>query len=226
MGDNFLRLDVGCHKATSTCHVISEYPVVGLSVGSSECVKGKDDFTCPNGDNFKIEDKGRALQFITGNDALCQRRLTVFVEWTDFDRALAVAEKIEDARGTLSEIAKAMADAKLFDGAVVVAKKIKHAGYKFYALRNITKAMADAKLFDRAVAIAEEIEDAEYKSPALSWIAKAMAKAKLFDRAMAIAEEIKNAREKSPALREIAVAMAETKLLDSQTVRVACAAGR
>ncbi|MBO8183487.1 MAG: tetratricopeptide repeat protein [Archaeoglobus sp.] len=85
----------------------------------------------------------------------------------EFDKALEVAEKIEDSYAkswTLSSIAKACAE-----------------------VGELGKAL---EVIDKALEVAEEIEDSYFKSWTLSSIAKACAEIGEFDKALEIAKEI------------------------------------
>jgi len=147
-----------------------------------------------------------------------------------FDRALQVAQKIENARSlssALAEIAAAMAKAgqmeeaaQTFQLALQVAQKIEDALDRSWALGGIAEALAQAGQFDRALQVAQKIEGAWARSEALKEIAKAMAEAGQFDRALQVAQKIEVALVGFGALREIAVAMAKAGQLD-RALRVA-----
>jgi tetratricopeptide (TPR) repeat protein len=89
----------------------------------------------------------------------------------------AQIENALDRSLTLACIAKAMAEAGQFDRALQVAQKIEDERFRFAALSDIAKVMAEARQFDRALQVAQKIGDASARSLALAEIAKAMAEA-------------------------------------------------
>jgi lipopolysaccharide biosynthesis regulator YciM len=110
----------------------------------------------------------------------------------------------------LAAIAKEMAEAGMFDRALKVAEGIEEAWKRrAKTLRAIAGEMAEAGMFDRALKVAEGIEEADERAEALREIAGEMAKAGMFDRALKVAEGIGGAWWRAGALRAIAEGMAK-----------------
>jgi len=130
-----------------------------------------------------------------------------------FDRALQVAQKIEDQLDrswALKNIAETMAKAGKFDHALQVAQKIEDALVRSEAFRVIAVAMAEAgqkkranQVLQLALQVAQKIEDAGYRSLALENIAEALAKAGQINRAVEVAETIDNPSARLQALAAI-----------------------
>ena len=124
-----------------------------------------------------------------------------------FDRAIQIAQKIEDALSrslALKEIALALAKAGQFDRAIQIAQKIENLLDRSLALKEIALALAKAGQFDQAIQIAQKIDE-PWRSLALEEIAVALVKAGQFDQTIQTAQKIEGAL----ALKEIAVALAE-----------------
>jgi tetratricopeptide (TPR) repeat protein len=145
-----------------------------------------------------------------------------------FDRALKVAEGIEDAEwraGALRAFAEEMAKAGMFDQALKVAERIGWARERARALAAIAEEMAKAGVQDEALwrdalKVAEGIEEARWRAEALREIAGGMAKAGMFEQALKVAEGIEEADERARALRAFAEEMAKAGMFE-QALKVA-----
>jgi tetratricopeptide (TPR) repeat protein len=142
-----------------------------------------------------------------------------------FDRALNVAEGIQEAREraeALMAIAEAMARTGMtqqaqeaFHRALRTAEAIEVAGERAEALGAIAEAMARAGMWEQALQTAKAIEEAGERAEALGAIAEAMARTgmtqqaqEVFHQALQTAKAIQGAWERAKALGAIAKAMA------------------
>ena len=148
------------------------------------------------------------------------KKLTIFREGLFyFNYAIKSTEKIsnESWKSTaLRDIAKAQAEAGMFEDAIESAGKISNEYLKSSALREIAKAQAEAGMFEDAIKSTGKISDENEKSSALREIAKAQAEAGMFEDAEKTFEDaiestgkISIEFKRSVALRDIAKAQAE-----------------
>jgi len=158
--------------------------------------------------------------------AKLSREITrILAEAGEFDRALTVAEKIEDSFHQVCGVAgiayvlacggKKTRAAGLIDKAQAMAETVENFSQKDEAQAAIAEVLAKLGKFDRALAVIET-SSAYYRASSLSQIAFALSEAgeqakalNIADQALAIAEKVQDKLWKVAALREVAWAFAE-----------------